>query len=164
MRNGDNNLRGDGKMEAILDIEMWMCINCGKEEYKTNRYCRKCSTDQNNNVTPDKRYKAGDGGTEILWSDQKAGTIVEVKNDGKTVVWVQDDAKLLNKEDMKFHAGGFVGHVEYFTQKYEYTPRPDGARITFTLRKNGKFIRQGETMKNGTRLKEGRHEYYDYNF
>ena len=49
-------------------------------------------------------------------------------------------------------------------QAYRYEPGDGIATTTYTLRKNGRFVRQGDSL-NGERLILGvRDHYYDYSF
>jgi hypothetical protein len=51
------------------------------------------------------------------------------------------------------------------SQTYEYTRNENGETIVFTLRKNGRWVKKGQSMRNGTSLSIGhRSEYYDYSF
>lgn len=112
--------------------------------------------------------KVGEGVTMLYFSDRHAGTIIDVSPSGKTVRVQRDTATLLNGPDsgepdaLVFHAGGFCGHMTG-VQRYAYAPDPDGAIYTFTLRKNGRYVRKGESV-GGCRLVSGRSESYDYNF
>ena len=95
----------------------------------------------------------GMGATELCWTDRHAGTIVEVSKSGKTLYWVQDNAKRIDTNGMSE------------SQEYEYAPNPTGHRQKFTLRANGRWVRAGEPAKNGTKLAIGRREsYHDFSF
>lgn len=51
------------------------------------------------------------------------------------------------------------------SQSYRYEPDPSGATHTFTLRKNGAWVRKGEPMRGGMGILIGhRRHYYDYSF
>lgn len=111
-------------------------------------------------------FNVGDGATMHLYSDAHAGTIIKA---GKSsVVWQRDKAELLNGAEsgepdaLKFHVGGFAAHCEG-RQRYAYERNENGETITFSRRKNGRWIRKGATMT-GEDLTEGRYEHYDYNF
>lgn len=100
------------------------------------------------NITPEK----GMGATIILWSDRHACTIIDVPNPKRVVV----------REDLAIRTDS-NGVSE--CQEYRYETNPQGKISTFTLRKNGKWVQQGKSMKNGTQLGIGfRREYYDYSF
>ncbi len=96
--------------------------------------------------------QVGDGATSCGWTDRHAGTIIEVLND-KTVVWQRDKAIRTDDNGMSD------------AQAYRYERDPDGVTMQFSLRKNGRWIARGGTMKGGTILSIGvRMEYYDYSF
>ena len=112
----------------------------------------------------------GMGATVRGYSDAHAATIVYVGKTGALLQVQYDKATLLNgvnsgePDALKFIPGGFVGHTSG-VQRYAFERMPDVARQTFTLRKNGSWVRQGEPMKNGTRLTVGvRSHHYDFNF
>jgi hypothetical protein len=93
----------------------------------------------------------GMGATILMWTDRHACTIVDVK--GKSVFIREDIAKRTDGLGMSD------------CQTYEYTPNPDAPVQEYTLRKNGKYIKKGNDMKNGTVLAIGfRREYYDFSF
>ena len=100
------------------------------------------------NPTPE----IGMGATVLHWTDRTACTIVEIPNP-TTVVVTADLAVRTDDWGMSD------------AQSYEYTPQPDGHRVTYTLRKNGAWVTKGQPMKDGTRLAIGvRQQYYDYSF
>lgn len=95
----------------------------------------------------------GQGATVCYWTDRHAGTIIDISGDAKTLSWQQDKTKRIDKNGMSE------------SQSYEYEHNELGEIIVFTLRKNGKWIRKGQLMRNGTSLSIGhRSEYYDYSF
>ena len=97
----------------------------------------------------------GMGATLCYYSDRHAATVIEVgqKNRVKYVVVRQDTARRTDTN----------GQSE--SQTYQYEPNPDGAEYKFTLRKNGRYVQAGSSMKNGTGLLLGvREEYYDFGF
>ena len=112
-------------------------------------------------ITPE----VGMPATVHWYTDSSPCTVIKVSASGKTIWLQEDDAKLLNPEDLEFHPGGFAAHCSnQHVQKYEYTPNPQGCVYKATLRKNGHYVRAGSPAhaKNvtlGTRFK-----YYDYNF
>jgi len=94
----------------------------------------------------------GMGCTMLGWTDRHAATIVSVSKDGKTIGIVQDIATRIDNNGMSD------------TQQYSYAPG-EGTDRLYTLRKNGKWVRKGEGIKNGSRIAIGfRDEYYDYSF
>lgn len=97
--------------------------------------------------------KVGMGATVLMWTDRTPATIIEVSPSGKTLKAQEDDAKRVDSNGMSD------------AQQYEYTPNPEGYTTTFTLRKNGSWVRQGESMNTGQRLRIGsREKYYDFSF
>lgn len=84
--------------------------------------------------------------------DCNSMTIIEVSPNGKTVVAQRDNKK---------PAQG----AKPYSNQWELTPNPEGVIETFTLRKNGYFVAEGESMREGTVLHtSGRREYYCYEF
>lgn len=97
--------------------------------------------------------EVGMGATEVLYTDRHAGTIVEVSASGTRLVWQRDIATRTDERGMTD------------AQSYTYEPDPTARREIFTLRKNGRWVSQGSSMKGGRRLVIGvRNEYYDYSF
>lgn len=97
--------------------------------------------------------EVGMGATQVWWTDRKAFTIVKVSADGKTV-WATRD--IVTRTD----AGGPNN-----AQRYEFETDWDGETDVYTLRKDGRWIRKGMSMKNGQVLSIGvRREFYDYGF
>lgn len=95
----------------------------------------------------------GMGCTKCMWSDREAYTIIDVSENRKTIVVQRDSVKRIDSNGMSE------------SQEYEYTQDPNGEIEVVTLRKNGRWITQGEPMKNGTGWLIGeRCEYYDYSF
>ena len=92
------------------------------------------------------------GATALMWTDRAAYTIIEVLSPTKIVVQ-RDTCKRVDG----------LGMTD--SQEYEYTPNPHGSISRVTLRKNGKWITEGQSMKDGTRwVIDSRMEYYDYTF
>jgi hypothetical protein len=51
------------------------------------------------------------------------------------------------------------------SQQYDYTPNVSAPTHEAVLRKNGRYVRKGEGMNNGTSYMVGeRCEFYDYSF
>lgn len=102
--------------------------------------------------TQDPAPEVGMGATLLGWTDRHAATIVEVPNE-RTVVVQADTATRTDNNGMSD------------AQSYDYAANPDAPRVTYTLRKNGRWVRKGESSKNGARLSIGhRSSYYDYSF
>lgn len=97
-------------------------------------------------------FQPGDGATECLWSDRHAGTILSVSANGKKIEWQSDKATRTDNFGMSDD------------QSYSYAPNPNGRIRTYTLRKNGRYVQEGDEMKTGTSLVRGRHEFHDFSF
>lgn len=94
----------------------------------------------------------GIGATILRWSDRHACTIVEVSKNGKRVGVTEDIATRTDSNGMSD------------CQSYSYESVPGPAHKFFTLRKNGAWVSEGESIK-GTRLAIGqRNHYHDYSF
>jgi hypothetical protein len=92
----------------------------------------------------------GMGATILKWTDREACTITKVVSDKR--IEVRPDKATLVDGKMSDQ------------QEYTYTPG-DGPRIVFTLRKNGAWVRLGDSMRGGNYLMIGRRDhYYDYSF
>lgn len=103
----------------------------------------------NDRPTPE----VGMGATVCMYSDRHACTIVEVNGRGTRVVVQEDTATRTDRNGLSD------------AQSYEYTPNPDAARDVFTLRKNGRWVRQGESTTGGTALSIGhRSKFHDFSF
>lgn len=102
-----------------------------------------------NSVVPE----VGMGATLVFWTDRKGATIVEVSASGKRIVVQEDKATRTDSHGMSD------------AQSYEHTPDPDAPRTAYTLRKNGRYVREGEPMKGGGAILIGsRSTYHDYSF
>lgn len=94
----------------------------------------------------------GMGATHIGWTDRHPYTIVAVISPKEIVV--QED---------NYTRTGKNGMSE--SQAYEFIPNPEAEKIPVTLRKNGKWIQSGQSMKNGRKFVIGyRDKYHDYSF
>lgn len=114
-------------------------------------------------------FEVNSEATVLGYSDRTAGFIVEVSKSGKAVTFQYGTATLLNgmgsgeKDALVCHPGGFCGHVEG-KQRWSIAKDSNGATVKFTLRKNGRWVRAGESADRGTRLVAGHSHHYDYNF
>lgn len=101
-----------------------------------------------------KMPEVGMGATVLGWTDRYAATIVAVKGkDAGTVIIQLDHATRTDTNGMSD------------SQTYEYAPNTDAPRVTYTRRKNGHWVRQGESLKGGTRLSIGqRNHHHDFSF
>ena len=96
--------------------------------------------------------EVGMGATLLGWSDRYPATIVEVAPNGKKVGIQEDDFKRTDNNGMSE------------MQEYEFTPNTSRTIVYYTLRKNGRWVRKGESM-NGASLQIGqRRAYYDFSF
>lgn len=93
----------------------------------------------------------GMGATELGWTDRHAYTVVEVQTPKRIVVQA-DNTKRTDKNGMSE------------MQVYEYTPNPNAAKEVLTLRKNGRWIRQGESSKSTSFALGFRKAYHDFSF
>lgn len=101
--------------------------------------------------------EVGMGATLLGWTDRNPATIVSVKKnkEGKAVA-----VEITRDEYKRIDSNGMSE-----CQEYEYTPVKDAPRSTYTKRKNGAWVRAGESMKGGARLAIGQRErYYDFSF
>jgi hypothetical protein len=114
----------------------------------------------------------GDGVSVSVWSDVEAYTII--KKTPKTIVLRSDNAVLVNREELVFHAGGFAAHCEnQRDQRYTYEPDPEGIEIKITLRRwtdeDGNERRKwkkanNRTFETGGNAYAGRRKFHDFNF
>ena len=97
--------------------------------------------------------KVGMGATLLFWTDRNPCTIIEVSKNGKTIKVREDKYKRTDNRGLSE------------SQDYEYFDNPDGCEYVFTLRKNGSWVKKGDSMKDGLRLAVGRREkYHDFTF
>lgn len=107
-------------------------------------------------ATAEPAPEVGMGATRLGWTDRHACTIVEVlrtrAGQVKAVVVQRDKATRTDSNGMSE------------AQSYAFEPDPNASRVTYSLRKTGRFVRAGDSM-GGDRLLIGRRdEYYDYSF
>ncbi len=102
--------------------------------------------------------EVGMGATTLMWSDRNAGTIVRIIAKSKLgsatrIAWKQDKATRTDDN----------GQSD--SQDYIYEYDDSAPEEIFSLRRSGRWVRQGESDKNGTGLIIGiRDEHYDYGF
>ena len=107
----------------------------------------------------------GDGATQHGYSDSRAGTVIA--RTAKSVTIQFDNVKLLNKEQLEFHIGGFSAHCSnQQVQEYSYTRNLEGGTAKFSRRKDGTWrsVGQTHTTNRYNDVSVGRNEFYDYNF
>lgn len=108
--------------------------------------------------------------TLLGYSDRHAGWVEQITNLGKRLVFRRGKAALLNGADsgqpdaLVSTPGGFCAHVSG-TQRWQIEIDPTAGHEIFTFRpSNGRWVRLGESAKNGTRLIPGHSHHYDFNF
>lgn len=94
----------------------------------------------------DERPTVGMGATELMWSDRHAYTVIWVSESGKTVRVQSDHAKRVDSNGMSE------------SQRYLFTPNPNGEIVTLRRGKRG-WVSKGRRFALGYR-----DEYYDYSF
>jgi hypothetical protein len=95
----------------------------------------------------------GLGVTITMYTDSHAATVVEVSKSGKRILIQKDNAKRTDTNGMSE------------SQSYEYTPNPEAHKQAFTLRADGGWVREGESLRGGQRIVIGfRRAYHDYSF
>ena len=95
--------------------------------------------------------KIGDGVTHHVGSDSYPLTVVQIINERK-IVAQKDNYKRTDNNGLSE------------SQTYEFTPNPEGAKVTLTLRKNGRWVEQGEEMRSSSYSVGERHAYSDASF
>lgn len=97
--------------------------------------------------------EVGMGATILMYTDRHAATVVMVLKNGTQVIVQEDIATRVDKNGMSD------------AQAYEYQPNKDGPVHAFSLRRNGRWVKVGESAKNGMTLHLGhRQAYHDYSF
>jgi hypothetical protein len=101
---------------------------------------------------------AGMGATYLAWSDRYAYTVTNVlryKSGAKAgqVKAVQATRDIATRIDTNGMSD---------SQDYTYETNPNAQVETYTLRSNGRFIREGQTS--GVLAIGNRNEYYDFSF
>ena len=87
-----------------------------------------------------------------MFSDRNACTVIKVISP-KEIVVQEDTATRTDSNGMSD------------SQDYSYAPNPIGCIYEFTKRKNGRWVRKGESLGDGTGLRLGdRDAYHDYSF
>jgi hypothetical protein len=104
------------------------------------------------NDTP-RTPQVGDPATESGWTDRNPATVSYVSPSGKTVRAQRDNWKVV------------AGNEYDGSAQYEYQRDPDAYESVYTMRKNGRFVHKGESMRHGRKLFVGhRRRYYDPHF
>lgn len=90
--------------------------------------------------------------TMLFWTDRAPATVIEVQGK-KTIVVQEDNAERVDDRGMSE------------SQDYVYSRNFVGPKFTYTLRKNGSWVRKGEPMKRGQKIRLGdREKYHDFSF
>lgn len=84
----------------------------------------------------DTQLTVGMGVTCGIGSDCYPYTLIEIVNE-RTIIVQEDRSKPEPGSDF------------YKDQRYAYTPNPNGGTFVLTLRKNGRWVRKGETLNSG---------------
>lgn len=96
--------------------------------------------------------EVGMGATILMFSDTYACTVIKIHSPKR--VTVQEDTAIRTDKN---------GMSE--SQDYTFTPNPEGPTYVVTLRKNGQWIIEGQSMKQGTVVRlGGRRRYFDFGF
>ena len=105
-----------------------------------------------------REVEVGDGVTLCLYSDAHAYTVIA--KTAKTITIQRDKATLSPDFKPEFIPGGFAAHcTNQDEQKWSYERDPNGDVLKCRWsEKRGMFVYKGCQIRNG------RHEYYDYNF
>jgi hypothetical protein len=113
----------------------------------------------------------GDGITVAVWTDADAYTVVRVT---RTRIVARMDDATLDGWKPEIIPGGFAGHcTNQSSQRYTYSPNPQGRLVTVTLRRwkdeegneRRKWKAKGyATHPQGGSARAGRHKFHDYNF
>lgn len=114
------------------------------------------------------RPMVGDFVTMRGWSELYPFEVIEVSPSGKRVKVRRMRAEALHSpEDLGFTPGGFVGHhATQDRQDWRITPDSEGATAIVTLRKNGRWYLQGDSIKSSCKpwdMTRGQY-FYDFNF
>ena len=93
--------------------------------------------------------RLGDGATILMYTDRKAGTIIEISKSGRVITVQRDHAIRTDKNGMSD------------SQNYRYERDPEGSLYKFSLRKDGSW----KEVKGTSGLWiGGRNEYHDFSF
>lgn len=99
------------------------------------------------------------GATINYYTDRQACTVIAQT---ERTITVREDKAELDKTSVTFHIGGFAAHVTG-TQKWAYTPDPEGRVHKFSKRKDGRWVLVGQTSS-PTLTVGVRAHHYDFNF
>ncbi len=109
-----------------------------------------------NNIMANSQHpvpEVGMGATILFYTDRKAATVIEVSVSGKQIVVCEDKAVRIDNNGMSE------------VQEYRYEAGSTVYTEVFTLRRNGRWVVEGENLHTGRSLILGvRNHYHDYNF
>ena len=104
--------------------------------------------------------QVGMGCTQLHYSDRSVYTIIEVDPKGKWFICQEDNIEMDKERSDK--------EWPFIRQRYNYTANPEGRKIKATLRTNGKWVAQGQTISGSMSrvyfILGDRSYYYDYRF
>ena len=87
------------------------------------------------------------------WSDRDPAEVIEIRNNGKTLIVRAMGYKCIS------------GSAQDGSAQYEYFSDEKGVVREFTLRKNGRYVRKGDGSNSGLGLSVGfARRYYDPHF
>lgn len=98
--------------------------------------------------------EVGMGATEILWSDRHAYTVVRVVSP-KLIELVRDEYEITNGDEVR------AGKA---SPAYSYRPGNPAHVVRASLRKNGAWVRVGDSLDGVNYLLGHREEYRDPHF
>ena len=106
-----------------------------------------------NNIYANSKQPApeiGMGATQLLYSDRHAFSVIKIVSPKKIVVQ-RDKVTRTDSNGMSE------------SQDYNFEPNTEGMTATLTLRKNGRWVVEGEDLWSGSSFSIGnRSEYYDF--
>ena len=106
-----------------------------------------------NQNTPILAPEVGMAATILGWTDRYPATVFAVSPSGNRVTVQEDSYTRIDDNGMSE------------CQEYEYERNPNGRKLFFSKRKNGRFVEIGQQMGSGFRLCLGqRQRYYDFSF
>ena len=96
--------------------------------------------------------EVGMGATMISWTDREPATIIEVSKSGKKITIQADIATRTDDNGMSE------------SQSYTFERNPKAYATEYSLRKNGRWVRVGDSMTGSSLLVGHRSKYYDFSF
>lgn len=101
--------------------------------------------------------EVGMGATSLHWTDRHACTIVAISTSLKRGLptWVDAQRDTATRKDSN-------GMSE--CQDYEYAANPNASIQRYTLRKNDRYVRMGDSIRGQSLLVGSRREYHDFSF